>query len=91
MIDANGSYAYVVELTNTKKAKYSEFYGAALSAMKDFGNRMNDRVNEVFTQIITGEQSLDYFDTFVKTYNKNGGDEVLKQVNAWYDAQPKKG
>ncbi len=92
MIDENGSYAYVVDLTEgRKKAKYNEFYGASLTTMKDFGNYLTDRINEVYTQIITGEQELDYFDTFVeKTYNKNGGDKIIKQVNAWYDAQPKK-
>ena len=92
MIDPDGSYAYVVELTNgTKKAKYNEFYGASLSAMKDFGSYLNDRVNEIFTQIITGDLGLDRFDSFVtKTYNKNGGTKILKQINAWYDAQPKK-
>ena len=91
MIDAGGSYAYVVDLTTgAKKAKYNEFYGASLTTMNDFGSYLTDRVNEVFTKIITGEQSLDSFDDFVsKTYNKNGGDKILKQVNAWYDAQPK--
>ncbi len=92
MIDPDGSYAYVVDLTTgAKKAKYNEFYGASLTTMKDFGSYLTDRVNEIFTQIITGELELNYFDEFVtKTYNKNGGDKIIKQVNAWYDAQPKK-
>ena len=48
-------------------------------------------MNEIFTQIITGDLGLDRFDSFVtKTYNKNGGTKILKQINAWYDAQPKK-
>lgn len=91
MISPDGSYAYVVELTTgEKEAKYDEFYGAALKTMEDFGDYLNTRVNEIFTQIITGEREVSYFDTFVSDiYNKNGGTQILDQVNAWYDAQPK--
>jgi len=91
MISAEGSYAYVVDLTTGKKsAKYDEFYGSSLSSMEDFGDYLNKRVNEIFTQIITGEKSVSYFEDFVKNiYNKNGGDQILEQVNAWYAVQPK--
>ena len=91
MISRDGSYGYVVELTTgEKEAKYDEFYGAALKTMEDFGDYLNTRVNEIFTQIITGEREVSYFDTFVSDiYNKNGGTQILDQVNAWYDAQPK--
>ncbi len=90
MISATGSYAYVVELTNgVKEAKYDEFYGASLSAMDDFGSYLNTQVNKVFTQIITGEKPVSYFDEFVQEYNQNGGNSVISQVNAWYDVQPK--
>lgn len=37
---------------------------------------------ETFLQMIVGEQSLDYFDTFVQTWYQNGGDELTKEVNA---------
>ncbi len=90
MISAQGSYAYVVELTNgTKNAKYDEFYGASLTTMDDYGSYLTTQVNKVFTQIIIGEKPVSYFDEFVKDYNKTGGSEIISQVNAWYDAQPK--
>ncbi len=91
MIDEKGSYAYVVDLTNgEKQARYDEFYGSALSTMEDFGSYLNTQINKVFTQIITGDKAVSYFDEFVKDYDKAGGDKIIKQVNAWYDAQPKK-
>ena len=91
MISPEGSYAYVVDLTNgVKEAKYDEFYGAALSTMEDFGDYLNTQVNKIFTQIITGEKPLSYFEEFAADYNKTGGDKILSQINAWYDAQPKK-
>ena len=71
MISPEGSYAYVVDLTNgVKEAKYDEFYGAALSTMEDFGDYLNTQVNKIFTQIISGEKPLSYFEEFAADYNK---------------------
>ena len=90
MVSPDGSYAYVVNLTEGKaKAKYNEFYGAALSAMTEFGDYLNTLTNKTFTQIIIGEKSIDDFDTFVSDFKSNGGETILEQVNAWYRVQPK--
>lgn len=87
MIDENGSYAYVVELSEgTKKAKYDEFYGTALSAMTDFGEYITSQTSVRFTKMISGESPLSDFAEFVKVYNNNGGDTIVGQVNAWYKA-----
>jgi len=87
MIDENGSYAYVVELSEgTKKAKYDEFYGTALSAMTDFGEYITSQTSVRFTKMISGESPLSDFAEFVKVYNNNGGDTIVGQVNAWYNA-----
>lgn len=93
MVDKNGSYAYVVDLTEgTKKAKYNEFYGSSLSSMTTYGEYITSQANKIFTQIITGDRPVSDFDSeFVsKVYNNNGGQTILQQVNSWYDAQPKK-
>lgn len=87
MIDENGSYAYVVELSEgTKKAKYDEFYGTALSAMTDFGEYITSQTSVRFTKMISGESPMSDFSEFVKVYNNNGGETIVKQVNAWYKA-----
>lgn len=90
MIDPEGSYAYVSDLTEqVKTAKYNRFYGAVLSAMSDYGEYLNTQTNVVYTKIITGAMPLDDFDKeFVnKIYKNNGGDKILEQVNAWYQSQ----
>lgn len=87
MIDENGSYAYVVELSEGKKqAKYDEFYGTALSAMTDKGEYITSQTGIYFTKIITGESPFSAFDEFINTYNTNGGQAIVSQVNAWYKA-----
>ncbi len=87
MIDENGSYAYVVELSEGKKqAKYDEFYGTALSAMTDYGEYITSQTSVRFTKMISGESPMSDFSEFVKVYNNNGGELISKQVNAWYKA-----
>lgn len=90
MIDPEGSYAYVVNLTEgVKHARYNCFYGATLSAMNDYGEYLNTQTNVIFTKIITGENDLNTFDSIyiVKIFNKNGGKTIMNQVNAWYESK----
>ena len=91
MVDENGSYAYVVNLTEGKvDARYNEFYGANLTTMSDFGDYLNTQTDAIFTAIIKGDKPVSAFDSFVKdTYNPNGGEKIKAQINAWYAAQPK--
>lgn len=88
MIDGDGSYAYVVSLAEGKKqAKYDEFYGTALSAMTKKGEYITTQTGIYFTKMISGEFAMTSFADFVRVYNKNGGNAILKQVKAWYAAE----
>jgi putative aldouronate transport system substrate-binding protein len=44
---------------------------------------------DTFTKIIYGQLPLDAFDQFVKDWKANGGDEITKEVNEWYQSQGK--
>lgn len=89
MIDPNGGYAYVVNLTEGKEhAKYDAFYGPNLSAMVEYIEYINTQTNVIFTKIITGQMDIKNFE---KDYAKaifynNGGNSIIDQVNAWYKA-----
>lgn len=87
MIDENGSYAYVVELSEgIKQAKYDEFYGTALTAMTERGEYLTSQTGIYFTKMISGESPMSAFEDFKNLYNNNGGNLILSQVNAWYQA-----
>ncbi len=87
MIDENGSYAYVVALSEGEKpAKYNEFYGTALSAMTDYGEYITTQTSTYFTKMISGESAMSSFNDFVKDVDRNGGETIIGQVNAWYKA-----
>lgn len=42
--------------------------------------RMRDKA---YISIITGDQPVDYFDTFVEEFMEAGGQQVLREANAW--------
>ena len=40
-----------------------------------------------FVNIITGQASLDDFDTFVEDWKSGGGDRITDEVNEWWHGQ----
>lgn len=46
--------------------------------------RMRDRA---YISIITGDQPVEYFNTFVEEFMDAGGQQVLLEANAWYNGQ----
>jgi putative aldouronate transport system substrate-binding protein len=42
--------------------------------------------SETFAKIIMGQEPTDAFDKFVETWKSNGGDEITKELNDWYQA-----
>lgn len=89
MIDDNCGYDQVTKLTEgTLTAKYDEFYGTATSAMQEYSGYISTTLSAtVYSQIIRGQKPIEYFDEYVKEYNKNGGTAIIEQVNEWYKHQ----
>ena len=48
------------------------------------GSTLDALLQEGFTQIITGVQPIDYFDTLVESWNKSGGDLMTEEMNSMY-------
>ena len=55
------------------------------SADGEIPQNLQDMEQQTFLQIITGEKSLDYFDTFVIEWYENGGAELEEDVQASYE------
>ncbi|MNI70628.1 hypothetical protein D3C73_1264520 [compost metagenome] len=45
---------------------------------------------EAAAQILLGKQPLDYFDTFVKQWRAQAGNEKIKYETDWYNSNKKK-
>ena len=65
--------------------KISEFMGPPTEAMIQYNAYLQKIELETFANIIIGESPLDVFDKFVEDWQKNGGDKITEEVNAWYE------
>ena len=59
-------------------------WGLRPQVLLDYGSTLDDILLEGFTQIILGNESLDYFDAVVENWKMAGGDEVSVAVNEMY-------
>jgi putative aldouronate transport system substrate-binding protein len=64
--------------------KVNEFYSTPTPTMMDKWSTLTKLESEVFTKIIMGE-SIASFDEFVKKWHSLGGDEIIQEVNNWYN------
>jgi putative aldouronate transport system substrate-binding protein len=62
----------------------SAFYGVPTETMKTRQSSLDDLRDEIFTRIIIGELPISAFDTFVADWKRQGGDDIAREVNAWY-------
>lgn len=67
----------------TKKRNLMD-YSPPISEVTEFSPTLKDLKDEYFLKIITGAWGIDKFDEFVQKWHANGGDQVLRAINAWY-------
>ena len=85
-IAKNSGDAYVSDLSDGKYAsKADKFYGMKTPAQQNYGEYLYTCVNKFILKCIIGESDpVDDWNSYVKDYNNNGGEAVLRQVNQWY-------
>ena len=64
----------------------NEYFGNPTDVMQKLLPDLNTLESEVFINIVIGNEPLDRFDSFVEEWKAKGGDEVTREVNAWYKA-----
>ncbi|WP_040950754.1 extracellular solute-binding protein [Gorillibacterium massiliense] len=64
----------------------SDFNGAPTETMRSKGDNLKTMELETFAKIIYGNLSLDKYDSFVTDWKSKGGDQILKEINAWYQS-----
>jgi putative aldouronate transport system substrate-binding protein len=63
---------------------YSLFSAAPGPVATELGSTLNDLQLAAYTKIIMGEESPDYFDTFVGQWKNAGGDRLTAEISQWY-------
>ncbi|MCP1160622.1 extracellular solute-binding protein [Bacillus infantis] len=65
-------------------AMHTEYQGPPTRASGQYGGQLKTMEDEVFSNIIAGNEPIDAFDKFVERWNKEGGQEWTNEVNEWY-------
>ncbi|GBF75522.1 hypothetical protein PA598K_03938 [Paenibacillus sp. 598K] len=60
------------------------YQGPPTATMKERWDQLVQTEHEAFVQIIFGKKPLSYFDTFVAGWQRNGGDRIGEEINAWF-------
>lgn len=81
--------AGIVRISQNDSAVENLFTGAPTKTMKAKTEMLTKLATESYLKIIYGQEPVDYFDSFVEQWKKSGGDEITKEVNAWYDSVKK--
>ena len=58
----------------------SPIYGITTDTMASKLADLNKLEEETYVKIITGEEPVDYFDTFVEEYNSRGGAAICEEL-----------
>ncbi|QNK58632.1 ABC transporter substrate-binding protein [Paenibacillus sp. PAMC21692] len=82
-------YAAKVVMDQIDIRKQNYFTGAATPAMIEKWNLLRQSELETFNKIIYGKLPVDAFDEFVANWNANGGEQVTKEVNEWFQSVSK--
>ncbi|CAI6067483.1 extracellular solute-binding protein [Cohnella sp. JJ-181] len=62
-------------------------FGGQTPTMTEKWATLDKLEKEVFTKLVMGAASVDEFDAFVDDWRKLGGEDILKEINAWLDSQ----
>lgn len=66
----------------------NQYYGVPTPAMTKYDKQLDD-LQDVMMKIIMGIEPIDVFDLYVEQWKQQGGDEITKEVNAWYQSRSK--
>ncbi|MNR54512.1 hypothetical protein D3C85_1747090 [compost metagenome] len=66
------------------------YQGAQTKTMVGKSELLNKMEQDAYTKIIYGKEKAEYFDTFVKEWTLAGGEQIVKEVNDWYQSIQKK-
>lgn len=80
-----GSQKILRERSEADGYVWSELTGMPVPSWLEYGATLEDLRLEVFTKIITGEESIDAFDKFVEDWYALGGEAATKEMNEKYN------
>ncbi len=80
---STGSYAVMNDYKKGSLFKMDGFYGASTNAMNTLLVTVDQLVEEYYTKVIMGVESIEGFESFIAKLNKIGLEDVTREVNEW--------
>lgn len=78
------TYAVINDAVENKHVQFQVFQAPLTPSMSKYNNTLQWEEIGMVNAIIKGEQTVDYFDTWVANWKKMGGQKVTDEVNEWY-------
>lgn len=78
--------AQLVRISQNDNVIVNYFNGPPTKTMVSKGELLIKLMTESYLKIIYGDEPVDYFDTFVEEWQRNGGDDITREVNEWYES-----
>ena len=83
----DGGVANMIHTIETADIIYDEVY-VTTPAMISRKAELDKLRNNTFLSMVMGETPVSDFDKFVEQWKAQGGDEIAKEVNEWYQCYP---
>jgi len=80
------SFSSFAKINQLDKFGVENLLQAPLASASKYSAELDKMRMEAYFEIITGKQTIDYFDTFVKNWRNAGGDQLTKEANEWYNS-----
>lgn len=82
-------YAALNEMIQTGNLVYSAYDTVQTDAMIEITPTLDTLAKETIVNIIVGNQSVDSYSDFLKTWNSLGGEKITAEADAWYQSVKK--
>ncbi len=77
--------AGLVRISQNDTAIHNQFAGPPTKTMLSKSELLTKLESESYLKIIYGDEPIEYFDQFVEEWKANGGDQLIQEVNEWYE------
>lgn len=74
-------------LAGAQTEEIKTYYFAETETMRSVWWKLKNMQKKAYLEIITGQQPIDYFDTFAEQWYATGGEQILKEVNEAYGGE----
>lgn len=78
------AYGIGKEVLDNEEYILSKLWGETPETLLNTGSTLDDILTEGFTKIITGQETIEYFDTLVANWKAAGGEQATAEMNELY-------